>query len=69
MKSDSPIVDEVRQRRSEVSARFGDDLDRYVKHLMELQEKTYRARLVGQIAVVPVERPARPPGPRSTLDE
>jgi hypothetical protein len=52
--SDGPIVDEVRRRRSEISARFGDDLDRYVDHLLELQEQ-YRDRLVSQITVVPAE--------------
>lgn len=57
MKSDSLIVEDVRRRRSEISARFGDDLELYGKHLMELQ-KTYRDRLVGQIAVVPLERPS-----------
>jgi hypothetical protein len=57
-KGDSPIVDEVRERRSEISRRFGDDLNEYGKHLMEMQEK-YRARLVSQVAVVPGrEKPA-----------
>ena len=60
-KSDSPIVDEVRERRSEISRRYGDDLVEYGKHLMDIQE-AYRARLVSQIAVVPVRpRPAEPP--------
>ena len=49
--SDGPIVDEVRQRRGEISTRFGDDLDRYGEHLRELQEQ-YRDRLVNQITVV-----------------
>ncbi len=52
MKSDSPIVDEVRQRRSTISSRFDDDLDRYAAHLIELQER-YRDRLVSQVTVVP----------------
>ena len=55
-RSDSPIVDEVRARRSEISRRFGDDLMEYGKHLLHMQE-AYRARLVSQIAVVP----GRPP--------
>ena len=56
MTSDGPIVEDVRRRRSEISSRFGDDLEQYGKHLIELQ-RTYRDRLVGQIAVVPLERP------------
>ena len=59
--SDSPIVDEVRARRSEIGRRFGDDLVKYGKHLMEMQE-AYRTRLVSQVAVVPGRpRPAEPP--------
>lgn len=58
MSSDGPIVDEVRQRRTEISARYGDDLDRYGQHLRELQGQ-YRDRLVSQVTVVP----ARPPTP------
>jgi hypothetical protein len=49
--SDGPIVDEVRQRRAEISARFGDDLDRYGQHIRELQEQ-YRDRLVNQLTIV-----------------
>lgn len=52
MTSDGPIVDEVRRRRAEISAEFGDELDRYGQHILELQEQ-YRDRLVNQIAVVP----------------
>jgi len=51
MSSDGPIVDEVRQRRGQISTRFDDDLDRYGKHLLELQKK-YLDRLVNQITVV-----------------
>lgn len=51
MSTDGPIVDEVRKRRGEISARFGDDLDRYGEHIMELQ-KQYRDRLVNQVTVV-----------------
>jgi hypothetical protein len=44
--SDSdPIVDEVRQIRREMSARFGHDPVRLVEYLMEFQ-KQYRDRLV-----------------------
>jgi hypothetical protein len=51
MIGDGPIVEEVRERRGEISTRFGDDLDRYGEHIMELQ-KQYRDRLVNQITVV-----------------
>jgi len=51
MSSDSPIVDEVRRRRHEISARFGHDLRAYAKHLKEVEEK-YRDRVVSQITVV-----------------
>ena len=58
MSSDGPIVDEVRRRRAEISARYGDDLDRYGQHLREIQGQ-YRDRLVSQVTVVPA-RPSRP---------
>jgi hypothetical protein len=48
---DGPIVDEVRLRREEISARFGDDLDRYFEHIRELQEQ-HQDRLVNQITYV-----------------
>jgi hypothetical protein len=51
MNDDSPIVDEVRQRRMEISKQFDHDLERYVKHLMQYQER-FRDRLVSQITVV-----------------
>jgi hypothetical protein len=44
--SDSdPIVDEVRQIRHEMSARFAHDPVRLIEYLMEFQEQ-YRDRLV-----------------------
>jgi hypothetical protein len=52
MTSDGPIVDEVRRFRTEISARFGDDLRRYGEYLRKQQEQ-YRDRLVSQITVVP----------------
>lgn len=52
MTSDSVIVEEVRRRRSEISTRFGDDLEQYAEHLRTLREK-YRGQLVSQITVVP----------------
>ena len=60
MTSDSPIVEEVRQRRHRISERFGHDLQAYYRHLKELEEK-YRDRVVSQITVVPPKD--RPPTP------
>lgn len=45
MPTPDPIVDEVRQIRHEMSARFGHDPARLVEYLMEFQEQ-YRDRLV-----------------------
>ncbi|HLL81255.1 MAG TPA: hypothetical protein VK420_01335 [Longimicrobium sp.] len=45
MSNSDPIVDEVRQIRREMSARFGHDPVRLVEYLMEFQEQ-YRDRLV-----------------------
>lgn len=59
MTSDSPLVEEVRRRRAEISARFGDDLDRYGEHLQELQ-KQYGDRLVSQVTVVPARSDSMP---------
>ncbi len=39
MSADSPIVEEVRERRRRISELFGDDLDKYFKHLREIQEQ------------------------------
>jgi len=39
MSSDGPIVDAVRGRRGQISKRFGDDLERYGRHVMELQRR------------------------------
>jgi hypothetical protein len=52
MKTDSPIVAEVRQRRSEISKRFGDDVHKLFRHLCQRQSR-YSNRLVGQVTVVP----------------
>jgi hypothetical protein len=52
MTGDSPIVQEVRERARAISARYGDDIDRYCAHLREL-EKQFADRLVSQITVVP----------------
>ena len=51
MSEDSPIVEEVRRRRHEISERFGHDLTRYAEHRKEIGEK-HRDRVVSQITVV-----------------
>jgi len=61
MSSDGPIVDAVRGRRGQISKRFGDDLERYGRHVMELQRR-YGERLVNQIAVVRGAPPAEHAG-------
>jgi hypothetical protein len=58
MSGDSPIVAEVRERARIISARYGDDIDRYCEHLREM-EKQYAHGLVSQITVVPA-RNAKP---------
>lgn len=55
MSADSPIVQEVRRRRHEISARYDHDLDKYFDHLLELQQQ-YRERLVDQVTVVKSDR-------------
>lgn len=52
MTGDGPIVDEVRRCRTEISARFGDDLRRYGEYVRK-QQQIYGDRLVSQITVVP----------------
>jgi hypothetical protein len=51
MNADSPIVEEVRKRRCELSERFGHDLRAYCEHLREVQGN-YQLRIVNQITVV-----------------
>ena len=51
MNSDSPIVEEVRQRRSNISAQFDHDLNKYYEHLARVQS-SYGTRLVNQVTVV-----------------
>jgi hypothetical protein len=51
MSADSPIVEEVRKRRHEISERFGHDLQAYARHLKEIEDK-YRSRVVSQVTVV-----------------
>ncbi|HEX8359110.1 MAG TPA: hypothetical protein VF613_03265 [Longimicrobium sp.] len=45
MNTPDPLVDEVREVRREISARFGHDPERLVEHYMKLQE-AYRGRLL-----------------------
>ncbi len=53
MNTQSPVVDEVRRRRMEISAEFGHDVRRYCEHLMQMQQRPeYRDRLVNQVRVV-----------------
>lgn len=54
MKDDSPIVEEVRHRRMEISARFDHDLEKYLAHLREI-ERRCNDRVVSQVTVI---RPA-----------
>ncbi len=61
MSSDSPIVDEVRRRRQELSERYGHDLRRYAEHLREIETRN-AVRVVSQVTVV---RPAEPSGRES----
>ncbi len=51
MNTDSPIVEEVRERRRQLSERFDNDLRKYGEHLREVQEK-FQSRVVDQITVV-----------------
>ncbi len=51
MTADSPIVEEVRRRAAELSARFGDDLRRYAQRLREI-ETQHAERVVDQVTVV-----------------
>lgn len=53
MNTDSPIVDEVRRRRHEISERFAHDLRAYTRHLREVQEQSRdRHPIVNQVTVV-----------------
>ncbi len=51
MSKESPIVDEVRRRAGALSARFDDDLVKYVEHLREVQRQ-FSDRVVDQVRVV-----------------
>lgn len=56
MSVDGPVVDEVRKRAMEISARYDHDLEKYFTHLLEYQEQ-FQGRLVDQLAVVRSQRP------------
>jgi hypothetical protein len=56
MRADSLIVEEVRKRRSELSERFGHDIQAYYEHLREVQDK-YRSRIVDQLTVISTQKP------------
>ena len=45
-KRPDPVLDEIREVRHRISARFGHDPERLVAYYMELQEK-YRDRMIG----------------------
>lgn len=51
MTADSPIVEEVRKRRCEISQQFGHDVRAHAEHLREVQAK-YGSRVVNQLTVV-----------------
>lgn len=51
MKSDSPIVEEVRERRMKISVQFGHDLEKYLTHLRDIERKNLQ-RVVNQVTVV-----------------
>ena len=54
MKDDSPIVEEFRRGRMEISVRFDHDLQQYLTHLREI-ERRCADRVVSQVTVI---RPA-----------
>jgi len=63
MKDDSPIVEEVRRRRMEISARFDHDLERYLTRLREIEHR-FADRVVSQFTVIRPASPAESVGPR-----
>lgn len=46
-----PVIDEIREIRHKISARFGHDPERLVAHYAELQER-YRDRLVRTVPTI-----------------
>jgi hypothetical protein len=61
MIAESPIVEEVRQRAQELSARFGHNLGRYIEHLQKTQAQ-HQELLVSQIRIVRPESASAPSG-------
>lgn len=53
-----PVIEEIREIRHNISARFGHDPERLVAHYAELQER-YRERLV---RTVPIPEQTGTPG-------
>jgi len=51
MNADSVIVEEVRRRRSELSAQYGHDFQKYAEHLRQIQAEN-ASRVVSQRTVV-----------------
>lgn len=51
MNTESPIVDDVRRRATEISERYGHDLNAYAAHLKEIENQN-STRTVGQVRVV-----------------
>jgi hypothetical protein len=51
MTGDSPIVEEMRERRRILSERYGHNLQKYYEHLQKVQSQ-YASRLVNQITVI-----------------
>ena len=59
--TEDPIVEEVRQARAELFAKFNNDLDALVKHLQELTAAEERAGR--KIVQLPPRRPETRPLP------
>jgi hypothetical protein len=55
----SPIVDEIRRRALEISARFDNDIHKYCEFLKQ-EQKAHSAKVVDQVTVVraPTKDPA-----------
>lgn len=48
------IIDEIHERRAELLAQHGNDLERFIAHLQE-REKEHPERVVSQVKVVHVD--------------
>jgi hypothetical protein len=61
MTTDGPIVDEVRARAMEISARFDHDAHKYAEHLRQRQrDPRFQGLIVSQITVAPAaDSPAK----------